>query len=452
MHGSPELHESVSAVFISRGQVYAVERQPYLHAFPGYHSFPGGKIDAIDKLPGEDVPQVPGMTLIHFNALCREIREELDFDLEKAVRTGHVTGISPLAMALAPRFTPIRFKTWFYRVDLREPLAFKWTADEFAMGSWTTPGALLEEYESGKALMVPPTRWVLEGLAGNPDARELGDITSRYDETRFIPELSLLHGIRMLPVPSATLPPAQRTNAFLLGDEDAHRVLIDPSPESEMVFRRLLNTLADEPLNSIFLTHHHADHHQYANRLARIRGLPILLSADSHHRIIEKMGVDYFSGIKVRLLREGDVLTSWHGEPIRVYEIPGHDEGHLGLAPESMSWFLVGDLIQGIGTVVIAEPEGDMAKYFSTLQRVISLAPKVIIPSHGIPMRGTHRLEETLAHRREREAAVARLYHEGKTPREMVAELYRDVDNRLHGYALKNVCSHLKKLHAQGAL
>lgn len=452
MRWSPDLHESVSAVFLSRGRVFAVERQPFLHAFPGYHSFPGGKIDQSDKSSTLDAALFEGMVPLHFSALCREIREELDFDLETAIRAGPVSGISPYAMAVAPRFAPVRFKTWFFRIDLQEPCEFKWTSEEFVAGYWTTPAELLEEYESGCALMVPPTRWVLEGLVQNPDARELGDITARYDETRFIPELSLLHGIHMLPVPSATLPPAQRTNAFLLGDENASRVLIDPSPESDAVFQRLLKTLADEPLNSLFLTHHHADHHQYANRLARTRDLPVLLSPDSYRRIVEKWGQDYFSGITVRLQREGDVLTSWHGEPVRVYQIPGHDEGHLGLAPDSMAWFLVGDLIQGIGTVVISAPEGDMAKYFSTLERVIGLAPRVIIPSHGIPMRGTHRLEETLAHRRERETAVTRLHGEGKTPREMVSELYRDVDSRLHPYALRNVRSHLKKLREEGSL
>ena len=47
-------------------------------------------------------------------------------------------------------------------------------------------------------------------------------------------------------------------------------------------------------------------------------------------------------------------------------------------------------------TVVISEPEGDMTTYFQTLEKVIALQPSVIIPSHGIPMGGTYRIEATL--------------------------------------------------------
>jgi 8-oxo-dGTP pyrophosphatase MutT (NUDIX family) len=45
MNNPPPL-ESVSAIFIHEQQIFAVQRQPYLLAFPGYHAFPGGKIDA----------------------------------------------------------------------------------------------------------------------------------------------------------------------------------------------------------------------------------------------------------------------------------------------------------------------------------------------------------------------------------------------------------------------
>ncbi|HIN46763.1 MAG TPA: hypothetical protein EYM80_00805, partial [Deltaproteobacteria bacterium] len=41
----PKPIESVSVLFIHEQHIFAVQRQPYLHAFPGYHAFPGGKIE-----------------------------------------------------------------------------------------------------------------------------------------------------------------------------------------------------------------------------------------------------------------------------------------------------------------------------------------------------------------------------------------------------------------------
>ncbi|MDX1581745.1 MAG: hypothetical protein R3360_09000, partial [Alphaproteobacteria bacterium] len=150
--------------------------------------------------------------------------------------------------------------------------------------------------------------------------------------------------------------------------------------------------------------------------------------------------------------RSGDTLTFWKGERVQVHEVPGHDRGQLALAPQSLRWFLAGDLIQSFGTILIAEPEGDMAAYFQTLERIIDLAPAVVIPSHGMPMRGIHSLQETLAHRREREGAILTLAREGKTVEETLKIIYHDVDPRLHPYALKTLQAHLMKLRNEGRL
>src|SRR3546814_7226144 len=65
--------------------------------------------------------------------------------------------------------------------------------------------------------------------------------------------------------------------------------------------------------------------------------------------------LDYFQGLAVHHYREGDVICRWLGRPVKVYEVPGHDEGQLALMPDDLAWCIVGDLIQGIGTVVIAK-------------------------------------------------------------------------------------------------
>ena len=127
-------------------------------------------------------------------------------------------------------------------------------------------------------------------------------------------------------------------------------------------------------------------------------------------------------------------------------EIPGHDEGQIALYPRNLKWFLAGDLFQGIGTVVIGGEEGNMKKYFQTLERIINLSPAVVFPSHGIGLGGTTILEKTLKHRRDREEQVLALFREGLSPEEMLSKIYNEVDKKLWPYALENIHKHLDKL------
>lgn len=116
------------------------------------------------------------------------------------------------------------------------------------------------------------------------------------------------------------------------------------------------------------------------------------------------------------------------------------------MAPKNLAWFLVGDLIQTIGTVVIGAPEGDMKKYFSSLERVISLKPANIIPSHGIILGGTHKLSETLKHRKIREEQIIDLVKHNKTEEEILHIIYQNINIKLLPYAKKTLDAHLLKL------
>ena len=111
--GNPKPLESVSVLFMHKDHVFTVQRQPYLLAFPGYHAFPGGKID-------NDESSVPFKTRILSNhdprrmrAIQREVVEELGYDIEKGILQDEVLSISELAEAVAPVFAPFRFRTWF---------------------------------------------------------------------------------------------------------------------------------------------------------------------------------------------------------------------------------------------------------------------------------------------------------------------------------------------------
>jgi len=291
---------------------------------------------------------------------------------------------------------------------------------------------------------------VIETLGKDPASTKIEDLNFHYDSEHFVPYIESLKGVRQLMPLSNTLPPANRTNAFLIGDTDP-KILIDPSPKDEVEYQKLKNTLNLFGVHQIFLTHHHPDHHQYSTHLAREYKVPMMMSEDTFKRLT-KINSDYFEGIEIKLLKEGDLLTDWCGRKVKIIEVPGHDAGQLAVAPEDMSWFLAGDLFQGIGTVVIGDDEGDMAKYFATLEKVILLNPKVVFPSHGIGLGGVSIIEKTLEHRKMREQEILVLHQQGKTPEQMLEVIYAQVDKRLWPYARKNIDKHLEKLHRENKI
>ncbi len=444
--------DSVAAVFCHAGHIFAVRRQPHLNAFPGYESFPGGKIDLDDSTSQHSAQFLRELDGQKIHALVREIEEELGYDLPGGIVSGQVTSVKFLAMALAPSLVPVRFRLHFFRIDLKTRPLFTPDSGEFANTYWETPQQVLNRFLKGDALMVPPLRRVLEKLSINPQGQDFGDLSSQFNEDNYVPRLEPLSGLHIFPVPSNTFPPEKRTNAFLLGDNNSPQILVDPSPESPEVLEKLRQTLRQGKVSALFLTHHHHDHHEHAPELAKALNVPIWMSEDTLARITQEQGSDYFSGLQVETKQAGDRLTYWKGEAVRVYLVPGHDAGQLALAPESLRWFIVGDLIQSVGTVVISAPEGNMASYFKTLEKIIDLAPAVIVPSHGTPMRSSFRLQATLQHRREREKVILELYADGKTETEILDTIYHGIDEQLLPYAMKNIKSHLVKLQQEGRL
>ncbi len=446
------IRDSVSAVFACGDEIFMIGRQPYLPAFPGYHAFPGGKVDRAESQEPFGIALLDAHEPRAMRALARELAEELGFDLAEACRVGQVLAVVALCSATTPEFEQFRFCNRFFRIDVQSKPAFTVDAEEAEWAHWRRPDQFLGAWREADALIVPPIRAMLAALTRNPQQAPIEGVAFVDDAARCVPLMEVLPELWQLPVRSNTLPPADRTNAMIIGP-----YLLDPSPADEAELERLVHTLevfAGEhyPIEALFLTHHHPDHHQFANVLARRLGLPIHLSQDTHRRIAGRQGATYFEGIDLRHRSDGEVLTRWRGEDVLVIAVPGHDEGQLALAPRGMAWFFVGDLIQGVGTVVISAPEGHMGRYFQTLEKVIALKPKIIIPSHGIAMGSTYRLEATLAHRREREREVLRLHREGLAKRMILDTLYQGLDERLRPLAMANIKAHLTKLGEEGLL
>lgn len=442
------MRESILVTFICQNEMYAIKRQNSLPIFPGYHSFPGGKVDKEDHL--DDWPNLYPQTAKHpkhlMNAMRRELIEEVAVDIDLLIKNNDVIELNAVGVAITPDFNPYRFKNYYYVIVIKNRPVIKIEDREIEYGEWKSPKEYLVSYKNNKMLIVPPMLKMIEAM----DRGEMStqhDFELTYDKVHEVPMIESLFGVKQFLPLSNTFPPANRTNCFLIGDQK--KVCIDPSPCNLEEYRKLKNSLQKYGVDFIMLTHHHPDHHEYAPNLARDFAVGIGLSLDSKQRIEQKWGSDYFKNIPLTILSEGMVLTESNNRDVVLYAVPGHDEGQLALAPRDLSWFIVGDLIQSVGTVVIGAPEGDMKKYFDSLLRVINLNPLHIIPSHGIALGGVFKLCETLKHRLMRETQIKKMKSENKSNQEILIELYKDLAPELHKYALKTIEAHLKKIDAE---
>ena len=443
-----KIRQSVMGVLCVGEEYLFIKRQNYLNVFPGYTSFPGGKVERDDDCNPPEMLSEFSAGLIE--CLRRELMEEISFDLFAAIENGEVKKVLELGKVITPDFNPARFENFYFKIELRTKPPIDFDQIEIASISWESAKSIYERYYRDEILIVPPMKKLIDGLTENKPLPLNLDL--QYDSQSEVPAINPVSSvIQLLPL-SNTFPPAKRTNCFVIGEKPQRIVAIDPSPCDENEYKKFKKTISKYPINFIFLTHHHPDHHEFSTKLAREMGLPMGMSKDSHERITSEFGENYFEGIDLSFFKEGDVLTTCNGEDVVIYETPGHDEGQLSLMPTSKKWAVLSDLFQSIGTVVIGAPEGDMKKYFESMQRMIDLSPRVIFPSHGIALGGVDKLQVTLDHRKERELQVLSLFGEGKTEEQMLAIIYEGVDSRLFPYARKTISAHLKKLKAEGKI
>lgn len=440
--------DAVTALLLHEGELFLAHRHPGLQVFAGYQAFPGGKVDDEDAA-GSDLahPALRDHDPRLLRALARELREELDFDLLAAAEAGAVRRIVEFARAVSPPSQPRRFDTRFFTVELRERPRFTLHAPESIAGAWDTPARWLQRYESGEFIAAPPTVTCLRALAAGAVPAPIGTMTLTVPPGQ-LAAFEFVSGLLQIPVRSHTLPPAAHTNCFVFGDAPERRIAVDPSPADAEEFERLSATLVAAGVDTLLITHHHPDHHERADALARRHRWPVLMSPATGARL----GAAFLRDLDVEWIADGDRLTRSGGVAVSALAVPGHDDGQIAPLRDDGAWCIVGDLIQGVGTVVISRPEGNMQAYFATLERVIALAPRSIFPSHGNGLGTTFRLEETLRHRRHREQAVLERYRAGQNIDDMLAAIYPGLDPRLLPLARRNIESHLEKLDAEGRL
>ncbi|MEM8711685.1 MAG: MBL fold metallo-hydrolase [Planctomycetota bacterium] len=500
-----------TAALLTRGQghdveVLVVRRNPVLRFFGGYWAFPGGGVDEADH-DGD-----PDLDVAHQRCALRELFEEvglLDASLEAAagLREGLLERdsgpasarfrgvlddvpdqdaflglVRPFARLTTPPFAPVLYRTRFVHVACEsvnqpgfEPSVIE---GELVDGEFVRPDELLETWRRGERLVAPPVVFMLEHLAAlglEAFLERMPALAQSLEEGRLHP-IRNVPGIIMAPLATETLPPATTTNAYLVGEERFY--VVDPAPVDEAEQARLFE-LIDERIAGqdhdgvsrprdfvgVLLTHHHPDHVGAVDATARRYDVPVLAHPETFARLslAAENQRELMDGVELPLGTAPDGSRGW---TLTALHTPGHAPGHLAFRDSRYGAVLAGDLVSTVSTIVIDPPEGNMAEYLGSLERMAGLAGEgcVLHPAHGpVASDGRAVLHRYLEHRQRREDSLVSALPQGEIRGEtrgeepspmqesdLVAHVYADVDERLFPIAARSLRAGLEKLRDEG--
>lgn len=248
------------------------------------------------------------------------------------------------------------------------------------------------------------------------------------------------------------------TNSYLLGRDTV--AVIDPGPEDEAHLRALLAAIGGRPVSHVIVTHTHRDHSPLARRLAAETGAEIV--GCGPHVPARPRRADEIESLDAggdrdfrpdRALADG-MTVEGDGWRLRAIATPGHTANHLAFALEGRSILFSGDHVMAWSTTVVAPPDGSMADYMASLDRLMEEDAGTFLPGHGGEVAEPGKFLRGLrAHRKMRERAIVeRIVAGDRTIAELVSAIYRDTDPRLHRAAGMSVLAHLEDLVARGVV
>ncbi|HVM22682.1 MAG TPA: MBL fold metallo-hydrolase [Sphingomicrobium sp.] len=237
------------------------------------------------------------------------------------------------------------------------------------------------------------------------------------------------------------------TQTYLLGREQV--AVIDPGPNQPAHIEALVEAIGGRPVAAILCTHTHRDHSPAARPLAELTGAPVVGCAPL---AMEGTGLeagfdpDYAPD---RVLEDGgEVLVG--DTPVTAVATPGHTSNHLCFAFGDA--LLTGDHVMGWSTTVVVPPDGDMAQYMASLDKLRQRDDRIYYPAHGPAVTNPQQyVRHLVGHRMQRERQILELVREKPRPiPEIVSRAYPGLDPRLVAAAGASVLSHLLDLERRG--
>ncbi|TQX90087.1 MULTISPECIES: MBL fold metallo-hydrolase [Rhizobium] len=266
-------------------------------------------------------------------------------------------------------------------------------------------------------------------------------------------------GVERLTVENPSAFTFHGTNSYIVGAGSSVAV-IDPGPDSAAHFKTLMAVLAGRTVSHILVSHTHRDHSPLARRLQQETGAltvgqgPHWAARPLHEGEInpfaESADMDFVPDITVA----DDETIFGDGFALTALLTPGHCANHACFALEGSGIVFSADHVMAWATSVVAPPDGAMADYMASLERLLSRDDKIFFPGHGGPVREPASFMRGLrTHRRMRERAIHERIKAGdRLISDMVRAIYRDTDVRLHGAAALSVLAHLEDLVEKGVV
>src|SRR5437762_8098381 len=339
---------SAAAVILVREvpelEVFWMRRAPQMMFQGGFYAFPGGQLD-----PNEDVKV----------CAARELFEEVGVRVDPAA-------LIDVGRWVTPAFAPRRFDTCFFLAQRPAGEEARVATAEHDIGEWIQPRAAVAKWMEGQILMAPPVLHALRCLSNGLDGIEVMMKSVPRAHGEMASEIEMRPGVVLVPVRTPTLPPATHTNCYVIGGDEV--VVIDPASQYEEEQAILDRVLEKREIREIWLTHLHREHVSGANDLREKRGVKI-----AAHPITAR---DLEGFVEVDRVFEEDERLELPGKPgwsLRVLHTPGHARGHVCIFEEKNGSLITGDLMAGLGTVVIDPPEGHMATYLESLRKMLAL-------------------------------------------------------------------------------
>jgi glyoxylase-like metal-dependent hydrolase (beta-lactamase superfamily II)/8-oxo-dGTP pyrophosphatase MutT (NUDIX family) len=240
------------------------------------------------------------------------------------------------------------------------------------------------------------------------------------------------------------------TNAYFIGAPGSDDwALLDPGPDHASHVAALL-AAAPGRITKVLVTHTHKDHSPAAAAIIAATG------AASYGRVANHPEWQDTAFQPDHVMGDGDVLQLGEGVTLRALHTPGHASNHLCFLLEEEKLLFTGDHLMQGSTVVINPPDGDMAVYLRSLDKLLAFDLDWLAPGHGFLIDEPHAVvRKTIAHRLGREAKVLAALQtlSAAAPVDeaaLVAAVYFDTPKALHAMALRSLRAHLLKLREDG--